>query len=75
MGGGIAIIHKEEINATLQDNSCTPNLEHALFSCQNKGLQESNCLHLVYRPPNSHVTSFADKLSDKLERTSPNLAK
>ena len=34
MGGGIAIIHKEEINATLQDNSCTPNMEHAVFSIE-----------------------------------------
>ena len=61
MGGGIAIIHKEEINATLQDNSCTPSLEHTVFSIENEGLQESNSLHLVYRPPDSSVTSFADK--------------
>ena len=68
MGGGIAIIHREEINATLQDNLCTQNLEHAVFSIENKGPQESNHLHLVYRPPDSSVASFADELSGKLER-------
>ena len=67
MGRGIAVIHKEEINTTLQDNSCTPNLEYAVFSIKNKGPQESNYLHLVYRPPNSSVRFFADELSDKLE--------
>ena len=67
MGGGIAIIHREEINATLQNNSCTPNLEHAVFNIDNKGPQESNQLHLVYRAPDPSVTSFVD-LSDKFER-------
>ena len=68
MGGGIAIIHTEEINATLQNNLCTPNLEHAVFNIDNKGPQESNQLHLVYRPPDSSVTSFVDELSDKFDR-------
>ena len=62
MGGGIAIIHREEINATLQNNSCTTNLEHAVFNIDNKGPEESNQLHLVYRPPDSSVTSFVDEL-------------
>ena len=38
------------------------------FSIDNKGLQELNHLHLVYRPPNASVTSFEVELSDKLER-------
>ena len=67
-GGGIAIIHREGINATLQNNSCTPNVEHAVFNIDNKGPQESNQLHLVYRPPDSSETSFVDGLSDKFER-------
>ena len=68
MGGWIAIVHREEINTTLQNNSCTPNLEHAVFNIDNKDPQESNQLHLVYRPPDSSVTFFVDEISDKFER-------
>ena len=68
MEGGIAIIYKEEINATLQDNSYNPNLEHAVFSIENEWQLESNHLHLVYRPPDLSVTSFTNELSEKHER-------
>ena len=69
MGGGLAIVHKEEFNITKHEAPKYQTVELAEFKIKPCTSLPATSLTIIYRPPDSDVLSFLHELSDCLERS------